>query len=244
VLQVPQPALQLVAALRAREPGSGRLTGYIPGRVWELPPHAGGWAEILDRVSSRFESLVFEALPPACKRGVDVGCGNGELTRALRQRGVPEVVGIDRDEACIERCKAHPEAGDISYVLGDVLTSELEPGSFGVVSAVASLHHIDARSGLVRLRDLVAPGGVLVVVGLARPDLPKDIPIEVMAQIVSRIRPGPTKTDRTAKAPTIWPPPERYATMRRLAAELLPGVHWRRHVLWRYSLVWRNLDQR
>jgi hypothetical protein len=50
-----------------------------------------------------------------------------------------------------------------------------------VVSAVASLHHMDARSGLIRLRSLVAPGGVLVVIGLARSDLPKDIP--------SRLRP-------------------------------------------------------
>jgi hypothetical protein len=28
--------------------------------------------------------------------------------------------------------------------------------------------------------------------------------------------------------------------MRRLAAELLPGVRWRRHLKWRYSLVWTN----
>ena len=195
-------------------------------------------------MSSRYESLVFEAIPPACKRAVDVGCGNGELTRTLRQGGIPEVVGIDRDQTCIARCKAHPGAGDISYVLGDVLTSELEPASFGAVCAVASLHHMDACSALVRLRDLVAPGGVLVVVGLARPDLPKDIPIEVIAQLVSRIRLRPNKTDEAVPAPTIWPPPERYATMRGLAAELLPGVRWRRHLLWRYSLVWRNQDQR
>jgi 2-polyprenyl-3-methyl-5-hydroxy-6-metoxy-1,4-benzoquinol methylase len=187
--------------------------------------------------------LVFDVIPPGCRRAVDVGCGNGDLTRKLRQRGIPEVVGIDRDRPCIERCKAHPEAGDIDYVVGDVLTSGLEPTSFDLVSAVASLHHMDARSGLVRLRDLVAPGGVLVVIGLARPDLPKDIPIEVAAAIVSRVRPEPNKTDDTPKPPIIWPPPERYATLRRLAAELLPGVRWRRHLLWRYSLVWANPAQ-
>jgi SAM-dependent methyltransferase len=145
-------------------------------------------------------------------------------------------------QTCIDRCKSHAGAGDITYVLGDVLTSELEPASFSAVCAVASLHHMDAGSGLVRLRDLVAPGGVLVVVGLARPDLPKDIPIEVMAQLVSRIRLRANKIDEAVQAPTIWPPPERYATMRGLAAELLPGVRWRRHLLWRYSLVWRNKD--
>jgi len=105
-----------------------------------------------------------------------------------------------------------------------------------VVGATGSVgaHHLDAREGLRRLRDLVAPGGVLVVVGLARPDFPRDLPVEIAAQFTrlgGRRRTGPS-------APTVWPPPERYSTMRRLATELLPGVRWRRHLLWRYSLVW------
>jgi 2-polyprenyl-3-methyl-5-hydroxy-6-metoxy-1,4-benzoquinol methylase len=167
-----------------------------------------------------------------------VGCGNGGLTRALRGRGIPEVAGIDRDEPCIERCQSHRQACDISYVAGDVLTCLPEAGSFDLVSAVASLHHMDARAGLTRLRDLVAPGGVLVVIGLARPDLPKDIPVEVAAQVVRLVRPERGEADGTPKPPIIWPPPERYATMRRLAAELLPGVRWHRYLRWRYSLVW------
>ncbi len=195
-------------------------------------------------MGSRYESVVFDVIPRGCQRALDVGCGDGGLTRELRRRGIPEVVGIDRDQPCIERCKAHPEAGDISYVAGDVATSALEPASFDLVSAVASLHHMDPRSGLARLRDLVAPGGVLVVIGMARPDWPKDLPIEVAAQIVSRVRPEPKRSDGAPKPPIIWPPPERYATMRRLATEILPGVRWRRHLLWRYSLVWTNSQQR
>jgi 2-polyprenyl-3-methyl-5-hydroxy-6-metoxy-1,4-benzoquinol methylase len=184
--------------------------------------------------------LVLEAVPSGCKRAVDVGCGNGGLTRALSGRGIPDVVGIDRDERCIERCKSHHLAGDISYVAGDVLTWPLEAASFDLVSAVASLHHMDARAGLARLRDLVAPGGVLVVIGLARPDLPKDIPREVAAQVIRLVQPGPKKVDDMPMPPVVWPPPERYATMRRLAAELLPGARWHRHLLWRYSVVWAN----
>ncbi|GAA0907137.1 class I SAM-dependent methyltransferase [Virgisporangium aurantiacum] len=187
-------------------------------------------------MSSRYESLVFDVIPAGCRRALDVGCGNGELTRELRRRGVPAVFGIDPDEPCIRRCREHPEAGDIEYVAGDILTSEA--GGFDLVSAVASLHHLDARAGLLRLRSLVAPGGVLVVVGLARPDLPKDLPVEIVAQVVGRVRRRPGAPDDSA--PTVWPPPERYSTMRRLATELLPGVEWRRHLLWRYSLVCRN----
>jgi SAM-dependent methyltransferase len=119
-----------------------------------------------------------------------------------------------------------------------VLACPLEAGSFDLVGAVASLHHMGARPGLARLRDLVAPGGVLIVIGLARPDLPKDIPVEVAAQVARLVQPEPGKTDGTPRPPIIWPPPEHYGPMRRLAAELLPGVRWHRYLRWRYSLVW------
>ncbi len=200
------------------------------------------WAWIVDCMGSRYQELVFDVMPPGCRRALDVGCGNGGLTRELGRRGVREVVGIDRDQACIDRCKGHPEAGDIEYVAADLLDGGLEPASFDLVSAVASLHHLDGRAGLVGLRELVAPGGVLVIVGLARPDLPKDIPIEIAAQIVRRVRPEPDRTDGMPRPPIIWPPPERYSTMRRLAGELLPGARWRRHLLWRYSVVWTNRE--
>ena len=41
-------------------------------------------------------------------------------------------------------------------------------------------------------------------------------------------------------APTVWPPPHDYTTVRRGAAELLPGMVWRRLPLWRYSLIWHH----
>jgi SAM-dependent methyltransferase len=189
-------------------------------------------------VASRYASLVLDLIPPGCERALDVGCGNGELTREIHRRGVREVVGIDRNVPCVERSRTHPESGDIGYVVGDVLGGGLKRASFDLVSAVSSLHHMDARAGLTRLRELVAPGGVLVVVGLARPDLPKDIPRELAAVVVHRLRPRPDAGGKP-DFPIVWPPPERYATMRRLSAELLPGVRWRRHLLWRYSLVWR-----
>jgi len=191
-------------------------------------------------MNSRYESLVLDVVPSGCHRALDVGCGNGGLTRELRRRGIPEIVGLDRDEACVQRCRYHPEAGDIRYVAGDLRTADLAPEGFQLVSSVASLHHMDAHDGLVRLRSLVSPGGVLIVIGLARPDLPRDLPIEVLAQIVGLVRRRRSCLDGESRAPTIWPPPERYSTMRRLAADVLPGVRWRRHLMWRYSLVWIN----
>ena len=46
------------------------------------------------------------------------------------------------------------------------------------------------------------------------------------------------KRYQEVNAPTIWPAPQTYAQVRRIAAETLPGVRYRRHLLWRYSLIW------
>lgn len=39
-------------------------------------------------------------------------------------------------------------------------------------------------------------------------------------------------------SPVVWPPPHTYREIRALAGDLLPGVRYRRHLLWRYSLTW------
>ncbi len=43
-----------------------------------------------------YQRLILDRIPPNTTRALDVGCGEGMLTRALRQR-IPDVVGIDQD---------------------------------------------------------------------------------------------------------------------------------------------------
>ncbi len=183
-----------------------------------------------------YHPLVVEAVPAGCARALDVGCGEGTLTRRLRAV-VPEVTGIDLHAESIALARSHPAAGDIEYLVGDVLSYPFEPGSFDMVTAVASLHHMDAPVALARFRDLLAPGGVLAVIGLARSSLPADIPIEAAAAIAHRLHRS-RKGLWEQPSPTVWPPPETYRGMRSVAERALPGARYRRHLLWRYSLVW------
>jgi SAM-dependent methyltransferase len=169
------------------------------------------------------------------RRALDVGCGEGALTRELR-RVVPEVVGIDRDPATICSARAHPEASDIRYVEGDALTYPFEPCSFDLVTAVASLHHMDAETLLCRLRDPLRPAGVLAVVGLARSER-TDLPIDVAAAVAHRMRRLRAPYWQHS-SPTVSPPPETYPSMRRITARLLPGARFRRRLYWRYTVVW------
>lgn len=194
-----------------------------------------------------YRPLILGAVPGRCERALDVGCGTGALTRELRGL-VPKVIGIDLDQRSIELARSHPDAGDIEYVLGDFLRFAFQPASFDLITSVASLHQMDARAALVHVRDLLRPGGVLAVIGLARGSSAVDLALHGAAVVGRAIlrrgrgcrRHEPAATGRGAAydPPVVWPPPETYQRMRELSEALLPGVRYRRHVFWRYSLVW------
>jgi SAM-dependent methyltransferase len=190
-----------------------------------------------------YHPLILSAAPAGCTRALDIGCGEGVLTRALRSVA-DRVVGIDLDSACIELARAQGGEG-LEYVLGDFLEHSFEPESFDLVASVAALHHMDAETGLARMARLVRPGGTLVVIGLARSRRPVDFAFDIAGAAATRLhRHLLRKRYWEHSAPKVWPPPLSYADARRTAARLLPGVEYRRHVLWRYSLIWRRSGSR
>lgn len=113
-----------------------------------------------------YHRSILGSLRGGCESALDVGCGEGVLTRQLR-RQVAHVVGIDLDEGSIRLAEQQSRPDDISYVIGNVLTYPFEPASFAAVTSVATLHHLDAEAGLRRMAELLRPGGTLAVVGLA-----------------------------------------------------------------------------
>jgi 2-polyprenyl-3-methyl-5-hydroxy-6-metoxy-1,4-benzoquinol methylase len=183
-----------------------------------------------------YHPLILNAVPDGCQRALDVGCGEGILARQLRQLA-PHVSAIDLHHPSILLARQHDDGAGIDYLVGDFLTYPFEPASFDLIASVAALHHMDARVALGRMRTLLRPGGRLAIIGLARSRYPADLPRDAAATVASLLHKA-TKGYWEISAPIVWPPPETYAGMRRLAAELLPGVRYRRHLLWRYSLVW------
>jgi ubiquinone/menaquinone biosynthesis C-methylase UbiE len=154
------------------------------------------------------------------------------------RRVVRHVSAIDRDLASIEGGRAQDSpAGAMEYVVGDVLAYPFPAASFDLVVSVAALHHMDATAGLDRIRLLLRPGGTPIVIGLARSRLPRDLPVEIAAVLGNAVH-RMTKCYWEQTAPTVWPPPLTYAQMRSIADGVLPGVRFRRHLLWRYSLIW------
>jgi SAM-dependent methyltransferase len=186
-----------------------------------------------------YHPLVLAAAPNECVRALDIGSGDGVLTRELRSVA-RQVIGIDLDADSVARARTQACEG-VDYVCDDFLRHPFEPASFDLVASVASLHHMDADTALARMADLLRPGGTLVVIGLARSHGLSDFAFDVAGAIATRVY---TKILRKRyvehAAPKVWPPPLRYSQMRDIAVRVLPGVAYRRHALWRYSLRWRR----
>ena len=185
--------------------------------------------------NTHYHPLVLGAVRSGCQRALDVGCGEGQLARELH-RAVPQVVAIDSDEPVIGRARQLDNGTGVEYVEGDFLTYGFQPESFDAIVSVAAVHHMNAAAALSRMRQLLRPGGTLAVVGLAR-SRPRDLPADIAGVVAHRVLLA-SRTYQTVNAPTTWPPPQTYTQMRRIAAQALPGVRYRRHLLFRYSLIW------
>jgi SAM-dependent methyltransferase len=126
----------------------------------------------------------------------------------------------------------------VRFVHADFLACPIEAASFDFACANTSLHHMDFAAALSAMTRALRPGGRLAVVGLAANRWPADyligapgVPVSMIYRAV-RGRGGPG-------AP-IKDPEMTWAEVHAIARDVLPGVRYRRHLLWRYSLRWRK----
>jgi SAM-dependent methyltransferase len=169
-------------------------------------------------------------------RVLDVGCGDGLLLERLVPT-VDRVVGLEPDPATADRARQRVadlpgveivEAGFLDY-------RPKEP--FDGVVFVASLHHLGLTPGLERATELLAPGGVLVVVGLAREHSLADW-VRSLASIPLNRLLGRLHHEQNDIGVPVAEPVETYADLRRVVRATLPGARWRYGLHYRYLLSW------
>ncbi|HXV26093.1 MAG TPA: methyltransferase domain-containing protein [Alphaproteobacteria bacterium] len=101
-----------------------------------------------------------DALVP--RRVIDLGCGTGEITLALKRRWPQaEVTGLDSAASMLERARSL--GGEVEWIRMDI--AKWSPGRpFDLIYSNAALHWLDAHEILFpRLLHRLATGGVLAV---------------------------------------------------------------------------------
>ncbi|MWA02264.1 methyltransferase domain-containing protein [Actinomadura sp. LD22] len=191
--------------------------------------------------NTHYHRVVLRNVPRGCGEALDVGCGDGLLARRLAPRA-GHVTGLDRSAEMVVRAKTLSEGvGNVDFVEAGLLEYDLPERHYDFVCCVAAIHHMDFAAGLAAMRDAVRPGGALVVIGLANNAGLKDL-IYSAAGVPGHVLHRRVLKRGSAGEPgaPLADPDMTWGEVRDGALRLLPGAVFRRHLLWRYSIVWHR----
>ena len=202
-----------------------------------------GWT-----ANNHYHDSLLEHLPPNCENALEIGCGTGAFARNLA-KACKRVVALDMSSEMIRIARARSaQFSNLEFHLADAMTWNFPVSHFDFVCSIATLHHVQQQELLVKMRDALSPGGVLVVLDLVQSD-------GLFERLLDAVGLGVSSTLRLIHNGRLQPPPEvrkaweqhgrhdSYSSvgqMRALADEILPGATVRRCLLWRYLLVYRK----
>jgi SAM-dependent methyltransferase len=220
-------------------------------------PVLAGARRWLDEVNARhpwnhnehFHGWILRNLPARRDAAVDVGCGTGVLAGKLA-RHFARVTGIDADAGMAAAATARL-AGDPRVAIRRCGFEQFAPsagdGAADLITMVAVLHHLSLDDTLARIPGLLAPGGRLLVVGLARPSCLQDLGVELISAAANPVM-GLIKHPRRARpaggpaaGQPVMPVTDPATTLAEITAAArshLPGATVRRRLFFRYTLRW------
>ena len=193
-----------------------------------------------------YHPLILGAVPPGCGSALDVGCGDGLLTCRLAER-CRDVTGVDRDRHMIALARERARnLRNVAFIDAEFPAFPFEDNSFDFIASDTAIHHMNFEATLMAMTRLLRPGARLVIIGLARSATPRDylydaagLPLNVGLVLVHGVLRAARLEDRSPAFP-VKDPIMTWDDVRIGALRLLPGVRYRRHLLFRYSLMWRK----
>jgi SAM-dependent methyltransferase len=193
--------------------------------------------------NNHYHSVLLRAMPNPCEMALDIGCGDGEFVRKVASRA-RMVVGMERSPEMLRRARAlSDKVTNLKFMEADFIHYPLDAGSYNFISGLAVLHHLPFVDAIEKMKASLAPSGVLAILGLYKERI-RDVPIALAAaavnQLYSRTRPVSDLRDSSPPSGVILDPVMTLPELRRGFDELLPGATFRRHLLWRYSVIWQK----
>lgn len=122
-------------------------------------------ASVAERLAATIADEPLAPLP----RTLEIGCGTGLLTEALRQRvATGSMLVTDIAPAMLARCRTRIEpARGLRFAVMDGERPAVNPGFDLIVSSLAAQWFVDLEGAFERLAGLLRPDGLLAVTTLA-----------------------------------------------------------------------------
>ncbi len=221
-------------------------------------PDASTMREEFDRIAlvspdgathnDHYHNFLLRHLPPTCQNSLDIGCGTGSFARRLAELS-QHVLALDLSPEMIRiACERSEKFRNINFQLANVMDMHFDVGSFDCIATIATLHHLPFEEALWKMRRALKPGGVIVILDLFEPAGLADsisnliaLPMSAALRLKHYGRLLPQREERAA-----WNAHARHDSyptiegVKSICDRILPGAKVRKHLLWRYSVVWEK----
>lgn len=203
----------------------------------------GGWDH-----NNHYHPFLLKQLPTRCQQALEIGCGTGAFARLLAQQA-EQVLAIDLSPTMIEAARQRSSAfANIEFQVADILQWTIPAGHFDLIASIATLHHLPVETLLPTLSAALKPGGRLVVLDLLAHEGWRDTISDLLASPLHRLYAALKNRHQplSPEAAAAWQAhgeTDQYLTLtqaRRIYASALPGATVRKHLFWRYSVVWEK----
>lgn len=197
--------------------------------------------------NNHYHSFLLKQLPKKGNTILDIGCGTGEFSRLLAQR-FDRVVALDLSPNTIALCKKRSQDyGNLDFQVADIMQWNFPSLYFDAIVSIATFHHFSVENLLPNLQNALKPGGKLVILDLLEQENVRDffsdfiaVPLNWLFLLKNRpIKPSPAAIAamkehlRTDKFLT-------FSQVKQIYLNSLPQAKIRKHLFWRYSLVWQK----
>ncbi|WP_166906659.1 bifunctional 2-polyprenyl-6-hydroxyphenol methylase/3-demethylubiquinol 3-O-methyltransferase UbiG [Mycobacterium sp. DL440] len=190
--------------------------------------------------NDHFHRWILANLPARQDSAIDVGCGQGALVAQLAAR-FTHVRGTDRDAGMRAEAARHC-AGLTNVTIDEAQLAQLD-GPVDLVTMIAVLHHLDVEQALIDVQRLLAPGGRLLVVGLAARASIRDTAWDLASAVTNPFI-GLIKHPRPVPGGPVPPPfPVRdpqlsFDELQAMVQGVMPGATMRRRLAFRHTISW------
>lgn len=198
--------------------------------------------------NNHYHDFILNFVPNKCDSALDIGCGTGDFIKLLSPK-CNHVMGIELSENMIEASKMNLKGqSNVCLKCQDILSVDFNENSFDFIVSIATFHHIPYETILKKCKKWLSPKGTLVILDLYKEKSVVDYVYSIVSSplnIVYKIYKN-KRIREHSKVKAMWQEHiayDEYMTVQEIhevAAKILPDSNIKRHLFWRYSLIWNK----
>jgi ubiquinone/menaquinone biosynthesis C-methylase UbiE len=203
-----------------------------------------GWTQ-----NNHYHDFLLRHVPSNCDKVLEIGCGTGEFSRRLAERS-KHVLAIDLSPEMIRRARERSmNFKNIDFQVLDAVAQDFPDEEFDCIATIATMHHLPFQLMLSKMKRALKPNGVILILDLDEPEgvygaltYVMAMPVSVGFRFLNRGHLRPPAAVRRA-----WAEHAKYdsylklSEVRAMCVGTLPKARVRKHLLWRYSVVWQKV---